>query len=1087
MAAAAIAVAAFAMVQPSGALAGTTANAQTGDTPVIVVMKDPATTPAARKPLAQKLSAAHAKHVKSFSLVNATAATVSKAEAAQLAADPTVASVVPDSKLNKKPKLLTDPAGPRATGPSSTKSLCPPAGKTQLEPEALEVTSSDSNDPSAKTARSLGFTGKGVKVAYIADGTDVNNPDFIRADGSHVFTDYKDFTGEGAISEGPNNEAALDASSIAAQGLVRHAITTQPAGCDIRVEGVAPGASLVGLRVFPDEAFATTSALVEAIDYAVTVAHVDVLNESFGYDPFPDTNSQDVVKLFNDKAVAAGVTVTASSGDAGTTGTLGSPSTDPQVISAGASTTFRVYAQQDRFGFKEFGATGFTSNNISSLSSGGINQNAGTMNIVAPGDLNWVACDADEGCAQGLGVSGGTSESAPLTAGTAALVIEAYQSTHHGAKPSPALIKQIITSTADDLGHPAYEQGAGMLDSYKAVQAALSANGGKPTGSTLLVDHSQLTTTAPAGSPASWHIKVTNNGATTQTVHLNARQLGNAENKQDATVTIGDSVGGHTPVYNFQKIPVKVPAGADRLDAAIAYQSNNGATVRVALIDPNGNYSAYSLPQGLGNYGHVDVRNPAAGTWSAFVFQVNSANGGTGGTAHFEATTERYHGFGSVSPSTLTLKPGRSADVQLSARTLSQPGDENASLVLNAGAGSQTSIPVILRSLVGGGSGAFNGVLTGGNGRQSDVGESRYFQFDVRPGTRDIDASVALTNDPGDEAILYLIDPDGQTQGFGTNRIATAYDQSTGQASVTPGLAATLNHRAPKPGRWTLGVNFAGPIVGDEVSQPFHGNVQFNKVDVSASGLPHGGTLKAGTPVTVKVKVHNTSAAPANFFIDPRLTQKVDLPLDPVQNATNVALPLGGDKPVPTWLVPTETDRVSVRATGSEPILFDFGPIGGDPDTLSSTGTTAEGSFSRNPVTAGLWGANPVIAGANGPTAPPPGTADLTMTARTRAFDPAITSPAASDLWQQSAKVTGPLRILTVQPGQTQEIPVTITPSGTPGTVVSGTAFVDSLIVGDMQAWTAFNFALPSDLDSSLPFVATGNELAGFDYTYKIG
>src|SRR5262249_44384865 len=159
-------------------------------------------------------------------------------------------------------------------GSGTAQQVCPPAGRTQLAPEALPVTHTASDDPSAKTARSLGFTGKGVKVAYIADNTDVNNVDFVRKDGSHVFADYKDFTGEGAVAAGPSDEAMLDASSIAAQGLQSHGIATQPAGCNIRVEGVAPGASLVGLRVFPDNLFPTTSALVEAIDYAVTVAHV---------------------------------------------------------------------------------------------------------------------------------------------------------------------------------------------------------------------------------------------------------------------------------------------------------------------------------------------------------------------------------------------------------------------------------------------------------------------------------------------------------------------------------------------------------------------------------------------------------------------------------------------------------------------------------------------------------------------------------------------------------------------------------------------------------------------------------------------
>ena len=51
-------------------------------------------------------------------------------------------------------------------------------------------------DPAIPQAQNLA-TGRGVKVAFFADGLDINNPDFIRADGSHVFIDYRDFTAEG--------------------------------------------------------------------------------------------------------------------------------------------------------------------------------------------------------------------------------------------------------------------------------------------------------------------------------------------------------------------------------------------------------------------------------------------------------------------------------------------------------------------------------------------------------------------------------------------------------------------------------------------------------------------------------------------------------------------------------------------------------------------------------------------------------------------------------------------------------------------------------------------------------------------------
>src|SRR6185369_3873269 len=122
------------------------------------------------------------------------------------------------------------------------------------------------------------------------------------------------------------------------------------------------------------------SAILQSIDYAVTVAHVDVINESFGGNVVPDNGTRDTIQLFNQAAVAAGVTVTVSTGDAGITGTIGSPSTNPGVISVGASTTFRLYAQTS-YGAAQFSNGHWADDNISALSSGGITQGGRTMDL----------------------------------------------------------------------------------------------------------------------------------------------------------------------------------------------------------------------------------------------------------------------------------------------------------------------------------------------------------------------------------------------------------------------------------------------------------------------------------------------------------------------------------------------------------------------------------------------------------------------------------------------------------------------------------------------------------------------------------
>jgi Subtilase family len=1122
---AAVAVTATTAVDPAAPMTAEVAAqlSQSVDRPVIVIMKNGfAGAEAARDqaPVMNELSQVNAKRIKHYQMVNSFAATVSEGEVARLKANPAVAQVIPDIMIRRTPRTKAAATSAAALLSSADTSLtpnvipgaCGPNGRVLLAPEALRTTHTASDDPLAETARSLGFTGAGVKVAWIADGVDTQNVNFLRRNGTSAFFDYQDFTGDGPGQVTSGDEAFLDANAIAGQGLHVYDLNgfsaqPDPSACNIRIEGMAPGASLLGLDVFGSFEFTTQSNFLEAIEYAVLVDHVDVLNESFGSNPYPDITSQDVTKQFNDAAVRAGVTVTVSSGDAGFTSTIGSPSTDPNVISVGASTTFQAYAQSNYAAARYFASSGWLNDNISSLSSSGFNQAGATVDLLAPGDIGFASCDASplffgcvnfQGQSSNIEESGGTSMSSPLTAGAAALVIEAFRKFHDGASPSPALVKQILTSTATDLGVPAAEQGAGLINTYRAVLLAETIDSKHPSfgpgafsGQSLLLSQNQLNAVAAPGTSETWPVKVTNTGVLPQFVQVTGRTFGASEHVQSGSVVLTDGTSPQFANYqglqnNYAVFNFKVANGADRLSASIAYPgtpaNGNNSRVRLILIDPLGRFAAHSLPQGVGNFGNVDVRQPLQGTWTGVIFGDVASVGGTNGTIPWQVSTQRFVPFGSISPSAFFLAQGQSQTIHVTATTPWTPGDSAGSIVLSSSGDGfdrfvgveRNTIPVTLRSLVDlSHGGAFQGVLTGGNGRPPGEGQINYYAFNVGPGHSSITANVSLTNDVADPIGAYLINPDGVAVGFAQNSV-----------NGVNSLSLTAFTHDPLPGTWTLIVDFAEPVVGDEISQPFTGNIKLDRVRVHASGLPGSAAtrLSAGVPVTVPVTITNNGAAPEQFFVDARLNTTASLALallfPPSTNgcpAGGFPLPLGstcGDEP--EWLMPTQTSSVQAVATATLPVVFDYGAFPGDPDLLGAptSPTSAAGSYTPagGTVEQGLWFAAPSEIGPYAGPAPA-GFVNMTMTATTKEFDPAVTT-AQGDIWTASVQglsVFGTFAPVTINPGQTSVINVTITPSGASGTVVRGTLYVDD-VVGSLPPYGT----------------TTGNELAAIPYSYTI-
>jgi len=986
---------------------------------------------------------------------------------------------------------------------------CGTSAHPQLNPEAL-------GNINAPGAWSQGATGKGVTVAFLADGVDPTNPDLQRnaayasagsPTGSAVISSYQDFSGDGTAAATAGAEAFGDAGSIAAQGNTTYDLSTYvnaahplPAGCDIKVVGSAPGASLLALKIFAANNFTTGSGFIQAISYAVS-SGVKVINESFGGNPFPDT-SNDIIRAANDAAVAAGVTVVVSSGDAGVNSTIGSPSTDPKVLSVGASTTFRSY-QQDTFGGINLPgeAGGFIDNNISSLSSGGFAQNGKTVNLVAPGDLNWSLCSASATYVECLGANlqnfGGTSESSPLTAGAAADVIGAYAATHHGSSPSPALVEHILTSTAKDVFAPATQQGAGLLNIGAAV--ALARSIAKTTAAHraggVLSNTSQIDLEGAPKANVSKTFKLTNTGTSKVKVKLSTRGFVVIGKPTTGTVTLDPSVGTVQPKFViwsgaseiYQKATFTVKPGVARLQFQAAYQDvGQTSLVHIAVFDPKGRLAGYSLPQGLGDYADVEVANPAAGKWTAGFFTVwdgfGAGNVGSSGPVPWSATSFKFGTSGSVSPSSATIPAGGSVTFKFKDKLASTPGDSGTSIVI-ATKTSSTTIPVTLRATiqVGKGGGHFTGVLTGGNGRGGATGQLNTYEFSVPAGKTDLDVGVALGPNagnahwPGDQLIGLLVDPSGQTAAYDAN-----YTLSAAGEVFTPFLNLYKSH--PAKGNWSLVLEWTQPGTGTAISVPFAGSVEFNQVSTSNT-LPNSSlTIVPVAGASYSVTVHNTGVAPMVISPDARSAGTVSTPLsDLFGYLSTAAMPNAQNY----YYVPTETTSYSVSVAGSLPLTFDTGGYVGDPDispTLpapntveTQTPTLASITYTPPPgVSAGLWYVLQAEIGPYGSGPEPSGTETTVATVTTRPFDPTVTSPVPDTVF--GLVTGGSISPAYVPAGSSATIPITITPSASVGTTVSGTLFINGFAPGSI-------FGLSSPSFESL----FTSDLAAIPYKYTVG
>jgi hypothetical protein len=1073
-----------------------------------------------RAPILAQLRQLHVPRLVTYHTLNAIATTVSSAEAANLRRDPAVLAVDPDSVVKGPssnsdllPGALSAPAAGnrsvRASTAAGSSKVCGTASAPLLEPEALHLINADNRTNAdspitsgPKSAHSLGYTGAGVNVAVFPDGMDPNLPDFQR-NGESAITDYRDFSGEGLNAPTGGGEAFGDVSSIVSQGQTTYNLNQQinpdfatPGGtCDVKVLGVAPGADVDVMKVFGTNNVSFTSAILQGIDWAIHQDHADILSISIGFFGVPTSATLQPLTAILQNAMADGTTVVASTGDSSPSSTESSPALDPGVIGAAASTSYRIFAQTNFFLYDLAEAIhnkakpsyrlgqstpGWLSNEVSTLSSSGVTEDRRMPDVIAPGDLNWADCSTDistytdcenanGGSSIGLEGFGGTSESAPLTAGVAALVIEAYRKAHGNKSPTPDIVRQIIFSSATDIGIAAENQGAGLLNALGAVELAKSYGKHEKSGG-LLHSPDWIADLGNVGGKHRHTVTVKNTSDSKALIRPVLRTLGPARTLSAGKLNLfsagrgtqGSCAGLKTAKYfTGETIPelnckaFRVPKGVDALDSRIGWQplqSCSGCTageptVREILIDPKGRYAQYSDPQGDGSgFADEQIHQPLAGTWTLLIFGRATSN--YQGAVSYQETAQTFRTIShAVTPASKVVRPGKSASFTVKVPAPTKPGLFTGAVVFHSNRQSklgtipvvsEAKVPVALKK-----PGRFNGTLIGGNGRPGAYAQGLSYEFTVPKDVKDVDINMHASHG-GYLLLAQLVDPNGNAvdSQLSFNQV-NAFGQSDNSNAVQ------LVWANPRPGTWRVNIGNGLPylpgldVYSGLTHATLHGTVSFNTSKVTATGMPSG-TLTPGTIVNARVQVTNTGVQPETYQLDPRSTTQTQYPGVSLSPTTGIMPVTFGDT-IPQYIVPPFSSRLSMSTstTGPTPIEFDLSPYWGAPDILSPTSSSGTTSVTVTNPFASAWAAAPSEVG---PFATPATSEDYSTdaTLTTLGFDHNVTS-STGDWWDFVQNGGAQPHALFLLPGQSGTMTLQFTvPNGATGTAVSGRVAVET-------------------------------------------